>query len=93
VNLLARGGIKVRWDEKFFPKDAWNSLIRQYAPEAVKTEIVDSGDRGGWRKVTSVPTPKAGESFGKDPRGQARRVDPDAVFNKPLRFRDGKRVP
>jgi hypothetical protein len=92
VNLLNRGGVGTGFLDKFLPKDAWVRLFTNYAADQLKTERVDVGDRGGWKIVKSVPTPKPGQDFGRDPRGQARRVDPNAVNNRELRFRDGKRL-
>jgi RHS repeat-associated protein len=92
VNLLKKGGIDTGFMNKFLPTDAWQSLFRQYAKDQLKTEMVDVGDRGGWRKVTSVPDARPGQDFGRDPRGQARKVDRNAINNRELRFRDGKRL-
>jgi hypothetical protein len=92
MNLLKLGGIDIGFGNNIFPTDAWNSLVPKFAPELVKTKPEDAGNRGGWRRVQYVDDPAVGQSYGRDPRGQARRVDPNAINNRELHFRDGKRL-
>jgi RHS repeat-associated protein len=93
MNLLKLGGIDAGAVNKIFPTDAWNSLFRQYASDQISTVREYTGSERGsqWHDKQVIPD-KAGASYGRDPRGQARRVDPNAVNNRELHFRDGKRL-
>ncbi|HKP37908.1 MAG TPA: RHS repeat-associated core domain-containing protein [Pyrinomonadaceae bacterium] len=93
INLLQRGGIGVGFINKFFPGDAWRSLFMQYAPDQTKIVRKYTGSERGpqWHDDVIIPDQKGGR-YGRDPRGQARHVDPKALNNRELRFRDGKRL-
>lgn len=89
VGLLNKGGINPGdFGNRHIPKYVWESLFKQNAPNQTQKQTNYTGNV--WHEKTIVPA-EVGRSYGKDPNGSSRRVDPSAVNNRELRFRDGKR--
>lgn len=94
--LLSRGGINL---DGGVPGAAWHSAMSQYgAPESRGKPAENWPGRSprfyvpGRSRSGSPPSQEIGREHGRDPRGQARRVDPNATNNRDLRFKDGVRL-
>ena len=101
IKLLARGGIDVGPAIlPQSPKAVWSSAFEQYGNrDANRATVPDPQPRFPHRTREVIngydnpPIVDPGKEYGRDPRGQARVLDPKAINNTTINFRGGKRVP
>ncbi|HZS06488.1 MAG TPA: hypothetical protein VFD58_16735 [Blastocatellia bacterium] len=95
LEILSAGGIRLKGRD---PGGVWRSAYRSYSDEYLRWKQNQS--RKGWpgrffavfHPGPGYESPQAGVEYGRDPHGQARRADPQALNNQTMYFRKGKRV-
>ncbi len=95
-DLLRLGGIEV---SGVTPGDAWNTAYRRYSDDYLnpgkRLQDPEFWQHGNSAMLVDkgLVNPQRGVEYGHDPRGQAAKLDRNAINNdRILTFREGKRV-
>lgn len=93
LELLRRGGINLKGRD---PRDVWEAAWRNYSNEYLtwqEEQKMTNGKIGKrYRPGPDMTHPQMRTEYGRDPQGQARRVDPKAINNQMMYFKNGQRV-
>ena len=87
--LLQRGGISLKGRD---PREMWADAWRKYSNESLTWKESPGSRKGRYQPGHGADRPQIGFEYGRDPHGQARRVDPKAINNQTMYFKNGRRV-
>lgn len=90
--LLERGGLRFDGRE---PEGVWESAWFKYSDDYLTWKEKTNGkgsQKSRYEPGPGYKSPQAGKEYGRDPGHQARRVDPKAINNQTMYFKNGKRV-
>lgn len=95
LELLQRGGVSLKGRD---PRDVWKDAWQKYSDEYLSwkhnqdTATTRGKRREKYRPGPELAAPRAGIEYGRDLQQRAGRVDPTAINNQTMYFKNGRRV-